>query len=154
MLIDTAYRKYSGPMLQAMIRFSRDETAANDAVSQAFTQALINRAMLESMPEPAMRAWLYAAARNALVDMKRKEARLVSLEESSPAEIPFTDPSDRLLAESMLSRLPLELRTPIYLKYYRGFNSTEIGQALHIPASTVRTRLRTAMGLMRGMMKD
>ena len=46
MLIDTAYRKYSGPMLQAMIRFSRDETAANDAVSQAFTQALVNRAML------------------------------------------------------------------------------------------------------------
>ena len=56
MLIDTAYRKYSGPMLQAMIRFSRDETAANDAVSQAFTQALVNRAMLEAMPEPAMKA--------------------------------------------------------------------------------------------------
>lgn len=51
MLIDTAYRKYSGPMLQAMIRFSRDETAANDAVSQAFTQALVNRAMLEA-PSP------------------------------------------------------------------------------------------------------
>ena len=62
MLIDTAYRKYSGPMLQAMIRFSRDETAANDAVSQAFTQALVNRAMLEAMPEPAMKAWLYATA--------------------------------------------------------------------------------------------
>ena len=153
MLIDTAYRKYSGPMLQAMIRFSRDETAANDAVSQAFTQALVNRAMLEAMPEPAMKAWLYAAARNALVDMKRKEARLVSLEGSSPAEIPFNDPSDRILAESMLSRLPPGLRAPVYLKYYRGFNSAEIGQAMHSPASTARTRLRTALGLMRAMMK-
>ena len=86
MLIDTAYRKYSGPMLQAMIRFSRMKTAANDAVSQAFTQALINRAMLESMPEPAMRAWLYAAARNALVDMKRKEARLVSRWRTPPRQ--------------------------------------------------------------------
>ena len=54
MLIDTAYRKYSGPMLQAMIRFSRDETAANDAVSQAFTQALVNRAMLNATLLPRL----------------------------------------------------------------------------------------------------
>lgn len=72
MLIETAYKKFSRQMLKAMIRFARDETAAGDAVSQAFTQALINRSLLESMPEPAVRAWLYVAARNAVTDIKRK----------------------------------------------------------------------------------
>ena len=47
MLIEAAYQKYSGRMLQAMIRFSRDEAAARDAVSQAFTQALMNQTLLK-----------------------------------------------------------------------------------------------------------
>ena len=155
MRIETAYQSYSEQMLKAMIRFSRDEAAANDAVSQAFTQALINRPLLESMPEPAVKAWLYAAAKNAVTDIKRKEARFVPMDEISPAEEvePAPDPNNRILAESMLNGLPAELRIPVYLKYYRGCNSTEIGRVLGIPASTVRTRIRAALNQMRSNMK-
>ena len=119
LLIEAAYQKYSGRMLQAMIRFSRDEAAARDAVSQAFTQALMNQTLLETMPEPAVRAWLYAAARNALVDMKRKEARVTVVQELPETEDPQPDPTDRLLVKSMLDRLNSELRMPVYLKYYQ-----------------------------------
>lgn len=56
MLIESAYREYSAQMLGAMFRFSRDEAAAGDAVSQAFMQAMANRSLLEAMPEPAMKA--------------------------------------------------------------------------------------------------
>lgn len=151
MLIETAYREHSGKMIQAMIRFSRDETAARDAVSQAFTQALVNRALLEAMPEPAVRAWLYSAARNALLDLKRREARATAVAKVPETEYLEPDPTDRLLVESLMNRLTPELRTPIYLKYYRGLTSGEIGSAMGIPAATVRTRIRTALGLMRGM---
>ena len=153
MLIETAYRTYSENMLQAMIRFSRDEAAAKDAVSQAFTQALMNRAMLEAMPEPAMKAWLYSAARNALIDLKRKESRYTLMDEWPLAESLPWDPTDRLLAESLVQKLPGELQAVVCGKYYEGLNSSEIGQSLGIPASTVRTRLRAALSLMRGMMK-
>lgn len=153
MLIETAYRTYSENMLQAMIRFSRDEAAAKDAVSQAFTQALMNRAMLEAMPEPAMKAWLYSAARNALIDLKRKESRYTLTDEWSFAESPPWDPTDRLLAENLVEKLPGELQTVVCGKYYEGLSSSEIGKTLGIPASTVRTRLRTALRLMRAMMK-
>jgi len=30
-------------------------------------------------------------------------------------------------------------------KYFEGMSSTEIGEAMRIPAATVRTRLRTAL---------
>lgn len=153
MLVETAYRKYSAQMVQSMTRFSRDETTAKDAVSQAFTQALIHRPMLEEMPEPAMKAWLYAAARNAIIDLKRKEARTVSFDESSQEESFASSPENRILIESMLGRLPQELQLPVYLKYYQGYNSTEIGKAMGIPSSTIRTRLRVALNLMRQMMK-
>lgn len=153
MLVETAYRKYSAQMVQSMTRFSRDETTAKDAVSQAFTQALIHRPMLEEMPEPAMKAWLYAAARNAIIDLKRKEARTVSFDESAQEESFASSPENRILIESMLGRLPQELQLPVYLKYYQGYNSTEIGKAMGIPSSTIRTRLRVALNLMRQMMK-
>ena len=153
MLVETAYRKYSAQMVQSMTRFSRDETTAKDAVSQAFTQALIHRPMLEEMPEPAMKAWLYAAARNAIIDLKRKEARTVSFDESAQEESFASSPENRILIESMLGRLPQELQLPVYLKYYQAYNSTEIGKAMGIPSSTIRTRLRVALNLMRQMMK-
>jgi RNA polymerase sigma-70 factor (ECF subfamily) len=140
-------------MFLAMLRFSRDETAAKDAVSHAFTQALINREMLESMPVQAAKAWLYAAARNALVDMKRKESRFVALADTYPADMQASDPIDRVTVEAMLSRLPAALSTPVYLKYYQGYNATEIGAAMGLPSATVRTRLRTALSLMRAMTK-
>ena len=153
MLVETAYRKYSAQMVQSMTRFSRDETTAKDAVSQAFTQALIHRPMLEEMPEPAIKAWLYAAARNAIIDLKRKEARTVSFDESAQEESFASSPENRILIESMLGRLPQELQLPVYLKYYQGYNSTEIGKAMGIPSSTISTRLRVALNLMRQMMK-
>lgn len=153
MLIEEAYEKYSEKLIQAMIRFSQDEAAAEDAVSQAFTQALANCNMLEAMPDPAVKAWLHSVARNALVDMKRKESRLAELSDDFPGEYSAADPTDSLLAEGLLSRLPSHLRTPVYLKYYRGLNSVEIGKSMGLPAATVRTRLRTALRLMRGMMK-
>lgn len=146
MLIESAYREYSAQILGAMLRFSRDEAAAGDAVSQAFMQAMANRSLLEAMPEPAMKAWLYAAARNALIDMKRKEARTVCMEKPS-------DPGDRILAQELMNRLPQNLKLPVYLKYDQDYNSVEIGRMMNLPAATVRTRLRTALQMMREMMK-
>ncbi len=154
MLIEAAYRAYSGQLLQAMIRFSRDEEAARDAVAQAFSKAWASRSRLEAMPEAAMRAWIYAAARNGLIDAKRRESRSVPMAEPPEEADPLSDPTDRMLIQSMLERLPQELAPLIQLRYYQGLNSTEIGRLLGIPAATVRTRLRAALGRMRAMLRD
>lgn len=53
MLVETAYRKYSPQMLQSMTRFSRDETTAKDAVSQAITQAIVSVAAMDLSCFPA-----------------------------------------------------------------------------------------------------
>ena len=43
-----------------------------------------------------------------------------------------------------LSKLPDELKIPVYLFYCDGYNSSEIGSMLHISASAVRSRLQKA----------
>jgi RNA polymerase sigma-70 factor (ECF subfamily) len=136
-------------MVQAMARFSGDGEAAGDAVSRAFTAALVNRQMLERMPEPAMKAWLYATARNALVDMKRRDQRWQPLPEEELADAHQPDLTDRLAAEELVAGLPPSLAAPVRMKFFQGMNATEIGRAMGLPPATVRTRLRTALRLMR-----
>jgi len=136
-------------MEKAMIYFSRDEEAAVDGVSQAFARALANKLMLEAMPEPAMKAWLYATARNAVIDIKRRENRLSKLFVTT-GDVEFVDPrrsdlAGKAVLDLLLDELPDSLRQPVELKYFEGMNASEIGEAMKIPAATVRTRLRTAL---------
>jgi RNA polymerase sigma-70 factor (ECF subfamily) len=136
-----------------MLYFCRDEEAAGDGVSHAFTQALVNRLMLENMPEPAMKAWLYAAARNAVVDIKRRESRLSSLPDENTfsviADTRLSDLTDRAAAEALVEKLSSNLRAVVRMRYFGGMNATEIGRALHLSPATVRTKLRAALQIMR-----
>ena len=153
MEIEEAFREYGEAMVHAMTVFSRDGEAARDGVSHAFAQALARRVMLEAMPEPAMKAWLYAAARNAVTDIKRREIRTGSLTGGNDihdfSDLRPDDPAGRISVELLLEKLPEALRLPVELKYYRGLNATEIGEEMNLPAATVRTRLLTAMIRMR-----
>jgi RNA polymerase sigma-70 factor (ECF subfamily) len=151
--IEEAFREYRDSMIRAMTLFSGDDEAALDGVSHAFTQALANKLMLEAMPEPAMKAWLYAAARNAVVDIKRRETRFYRFPwENGDFEIADPRPDDPLgktIAELLIEKLPESLRVPVELKYYGGMNASEIGEAMNVPAATVRTRLRAALRQLR-----
>ena len=149
MLIETAFVKYRDSMHRHVTSFCGDATAAMDAVSQAFTQAWIRKDMVEAMPDPAQRAWLYAAARNAAVDIKRKESRFAPMPEHDLADDSCTDLADRFTVEQLMRQLPAELSIPLHMKYWQGMNATEIGAAIGIPPATVRTRIRTALATMR-----
>ncbi|GHU76894.1 hypothetical protein FACS189461_4980 [Spirochaetia bacterium] len=160
MQVESAFRVYRESMVKAMVSFCRDGEAARDGVSHAFVQALANKQTLETMPEAAMKAWLYAAARNAVVDIKRRERRAVSFPDESAmgaaldriaelADTRMPDLTDRAAAEALMADLKPSLREPVRLKFYAGMNASEIGKVMKIPPATVRTRLRTAMALMR-----
>jgi RNA polymerase sigma-70 factor (ECF subfamily) len=150
MLVKTAFQEYRKAMLGAMIRFCGDEQAAQDGVSQSFVRALAHRQMLEAMPEPAMRAWLYAVARNAIVDAKRREARVLSLPDGDLyPDTRLPDLCDRAAAEALLRKLPGELGLIVRMKYFGGMNAGRIALVLGVPPATVRTRLRKAIRIMR-----
>ena len=45
---------------------------------------------------------------------------------------------------SAILSLPIEYREVIVLRHYTGLSYEEIGEALHVPAKTVKSRLHTA----------
>jgi RNA polymerase sigma-70 factor (ECF subfamily) len=87
-----------------------------------------------------------------VVDFKRRENRFRNfLRDRGPETVDSNqdDTAEKTVLQaglmSLLEQLPGPLRIPVELKYYEGLNATEIGEAMNIPAATVRTRLRTAM---------
>ena len=64
----------------------------------------------------------------------------------------ISNEAKELLSE--LSKLPDKLKIPVYLFYYDGYSSEEIGQMLHISSSAVRTRLQKAREQLRNVLGD
>ncbi|MFV0399195.1 MAG: RNA polymerase sigma factor [Oscillospiraceae bacterium] len=148
--IGAVFEKYGGELEKSMTAFCGKGEVAADAVGQAFLKAVENRRMLELMPEPAAKAWLFATARNCIVDYFRKQKRVVyagdELLDTVAADMPDRD------MEHALTQLPETEQAIVRLRYYGGYRSHEIGAMLDIPPSTVRYRLAKAIRQLRSGM--
>lgn len=125
---------------------------------------LVQRTMLACVeardrfpPEASFRAFLFGIARNQLLMAQRKAGRGVrALRRSavtdrvvaSPSAVVAANEEQRLVRDAM-RELPLDLRLTLQLHYWEEFSTAEIGEALGIPAGTVKSRLWRARGLLR-----
>jgi len=143
------YRRYVRSVFGLALRRLRDRQRAEDAVQETF--AAVWRSAASYRPERGPAApWLYAVARNAVVDRQRVRSEL-------PGEVPERasaepGPADR--AESSfvawrvhraLEELPEKEREVVELAYWSELSQSEIAAYLHIPLGTVKTRTRTGL---------
>ncbi len=146
---DLLYRRYARPVFGLALRRLGDRGRAEDAVQETF--ASVWRSAASYKPERGPGApWLYAVARNAIVDRARVRSE-------TPAEIPDepepgAGPGD--LAEQgwvawrvhrALEELPEREREVIKLAYWSGLSQSEVAEFLGIPLGTVKTRTRAAL---------
>ena len=155
---DALYRRYSRPVFGLALRRLGDRGRAEDAVQETF--ASVWRAARSYRPERGPGApWLYAVARNAIVDngRTRREPPI-----DAPDEVAGDDgPADR--AESgwvawrvhrALAELPDSERRVIELAYWGGRSQSEIADLLGIPLGTVKTRTRTGLARLATVLED
>jgi RNA polymerase sigma-70 factor (ECF subfamily) len=127
----------------------RDRERAEDAVQEMF--AAVWRSASSYRPERGPAApWLYAIARNAIVDRLRSRDDL-------PMDVPemtSDEPGPADQAESSfvswrvhraLQTLPEREREVIELAYWSGLSQSEVASFLDIPLGTVKTRTRSAL---------
>jgi RNA polymerase sigma-70 factor (ECF subfamily) len=149
LLISEYFEKYHSEMQRTMTLFSGDSEMAGDAVQHAFVKALENSGLLEQMPEKAAKAWLFSAARNAVIDNIRKNLWVTCFEDPPEME---NDPAyfeEQILTRDLIEKLPEDLAEIVALRYISGLTSFEIGRLLDLPASTVRYRLAMAIRQLR-----
>lgn len=141
----------------ALVGMADAEDAAQEAVLRAW------RAWPDLRDRTAARAWLISITVNVCRDWLRGRfgARLRLTEslsgagaEPRPIAQLDADPgaSDHAAALDLrhaINRLDEDLRVIVALRYYAEMDSTTIGAMLGMPAATVRTRLRRALGKLR-----
>ena len=143
------YRRYVRSVFGLALRRLRDRQRAEDAVQETF--AAVWRSAGSYRPERGPAApWLYAVARNAVVD--RHRAR-----HEPPSEVPETPsgepgPADRAETSFVawrvhraLEELPEREREVLELAYWGELSQSEVAEFLHIPLGTVKTRTRSAL---------
>jgi len=146
---DVLYHRYVRSMFGLALRRLRDRQRAEDAVQETF--AAVWRSAASYRPERGPAApWLYAIARNAIVDRFRTQVDTTG----EVPEIVSADPGPADAAETSfvswrvhraLETLPPREREVLELAYWSGLSQSEVAEYLHIPLGTVKTRTRSAL---------
>ena len=147
---ETLYRRYSRPVFGLALRRLGDRTRAEEAVQETFTS--VWRSARTYRPERGPGApWLYAVARNAIVDGARMRVDPVVAE---PHEEVAVDAGPPERAEQSwtawrvhraMEELPASERAVLELAYWGGLSQSEIAGRLGIPLGTVKTRTRSGL---------
>jgi RNA polymerase sigma-70 factor, ECF subfamily len=133
-----------------------NQDAAQDAVQAAWSIAWRK---LSTLREPEhLRPWLVTIAANQARQAIRHGRRhqLVEIEVADLGSDEF-NPSSRIEDSDLataLRRLSAEDRTLLALRYVAGFDATEIGRALGISPSGVRSRVTRAAARLRSELDD
>jgi RNA polymerase sigma-70 factor (ECF subfamily) len=132
-----------------LLRLTASPDDALDLSQDAFLKAYQN---IRKLDDPArFGPWLYRIAHNEAYSLFRKRRPETALEDVSFERNPAPGfPMDLSLAvTAALDRLNPEQREAVVLKVYEGFKFDEMAEILGCPVSTVKSRLYTALDLLK-----
>ena len=149
-------RAHHDDMVRICQVITGDPDAAQDATQAAWPIAWKK---LRSLRDPDhLRQWLMAIAVNEARQAirRRRQIRVVTLEVAD-LEWGDTDPAARTADADLLAAvrtLTADERSILALRYVAGFDAVEIGRALGLSASGVRSRLSRIVARLREELQD
>lgn len=152
MELEILFEKYNKVLISFVYRMCQNRELAEDIVQETFLRAIINQELLYMMHEKQVRSWLYRVAKNLYVDSIRSHAAddgMVEIEE----EIGKEDDHGEIEWSELFERLPGRQGVIMYLHYFEGYSSDDIGKTLDIPSGTVRYEMGMARKNLREIFK-
>jgi RNA polymerase sigma-70 factor, ECF subfamily len=138
-----------------LLRLVKNKEDALDLSQDVFLKAYQN---LRKLEDPGRFApWLYRIAHNEAYSLLRKNRPETDLDSVQTEVWAEPGPGRRLLpmevriaVERALDSLTNDQREAVVLKIYQGFKFEEMAEILGCPVSTVKSRLYTALELLKG----
>jgi RNA polymerase sigma-70 factor (ECF subfamily) len=132
---------------------------AEDVVQEAFL-SLWRSGMQYDATRGSVRAWLLRVVHNRTIDAFRRSSVKTGRDvhdEAAAERIPAAELTDAEVERREDSRhvrdaldgLPSEQRQVIELAYFGGFSHSQIAEMLHLPAGTVKGRMRLGLSKLR-----
>ncbi|HEY3069954.1 MAG TPA: sigma-70 family RNA polymerase sigma factor [Gaiellaceae bacterium] len=152
------YRRFARPVLAMALRQLGDNGRAEDAAQETFA-AVWRSARSYRAERGSGSAWLYAVARHAIIDRARQRREQVAEvpEEASADAGPAERAEESWLTwrvHAALEQLPERERVVIELGYWSGLSQAEIASYLDVPLGTVKTRTRTGLARLSGLLDE
>jgi RNA polymerase sigma-70 factor (ECF subfamily) len=148
--------RYQRVLFTVALRMLGDYEAASDAAQNAFVKAYQK---LETF-DPTRRffSWIYRILVNECLNARRDQPSHEPLAPDlaaagTPADLFETDERRRRVQSAILA-LPMEYREVIVLRHFTELSYEEIGETLHVPARTVKSRLHTAKTRLAVMLRE
>lgn len=138
--------RYQRVLFTVAVRMLGNVDAASDAAQNAFVKAYQKLETFD--PNRRFFSWIYRILVNECLNARRGHAPDEPLTTAIAAvggpDAAFEAAERRGRVQAAILALPIEYREVIVLRHYAGLSYEEIGEALHVPAKTVKSRLHTA----------
>jgi RNA polymerase sigma-70 factor, ECF subfamily len=145
------YRTYGSELYGFAVSALGDRGQAEELVQEVFTRVW-RHAQSFDPDKASFRTWLYGIARNAIIDLKRRQSVRPALavhQESEDQQGAVDDAFERALLKwqvgSALDRLTPEHRQVIRLAHFQGLTLREISERTGIPLGTIKSRTSYAL---------
>lgn len=143
-MIEELYTTFYNELLTYCTALAQSRTAAEDLVQETYMRALTHAEDVQDLSQGQCRAWLYKTAKRLYIDRVRKLARETCVEQEQLELDSFEEDLTRFVVRQLVSRLPETERALFTMRYFEGYNATELGDLFGLPPSTVRARLASA----------
>lgn len=145
------YRTYGAELYGFAFNCLHDRGQAEELVQDVFTRVWRHAETFD--PERAsFRTWIYGIARNAIVDMRRRQAvrpPFASAGEREREQQSSDEPIEASLlrwqVQQALERLTPEHRQVIRLAHFQGLTLREIAEQTGVPLGTIKSRTSYAL---------
>ncbi|WP_298807077.1 sigma-70 family RNA polymerase sigma factor [uncultured Pseudokineococcus sp.] len=157
--VDAAYAEHAGPLLAFAVNSLGDRGAAEDALQEVFVRAWRARDRYGG-ERGSVRTWLFAIARNVVVDAHRSRARrprpVDVVAETEVEAVPDAQGAtvDRLVVVEALARLSAEHREVVAHVHLAGGTYAELAERTGVPVATLRTRMYYGLRALRATLEE
>ena len=129
---DSVYRFIRGNL--------KDEDRTNDIIQDSYEKLWRHVAEIDY---PVVKSWLFTTAYNNMIDIIRKEKRIISLEPAHENEMSYESQYTDLneILDEALERLPEQQKIAVMLRDYEGYSYKEIGEITGLSEAQVKINI-------------
>ena len=161
---EVVFDRHADAAFSLAYRMCGRRSTAEDVVQEAFLSLWRSGARYDRQ-RGSVRSWVLGVVHNRAIDLFRRESvragqdvnaegivERMPAPEDTAGEVQSREDADDV--RTALNDLPTEQRQVIELAYFGGFTHTQIASMLHLPAGTVKGRMRLGLTKLRMSLGD